>query len=113
MTLIEKLDKTLKPLGFPFYPHEYTGDVTEYGIYDDFTESGDLFCDNLPEFCVTSFRVHIYVLQNRIKKKNTVKSLLRSAGFLLGDITEQHEKETGYTHYTFEVETHDPEGGDF
>ncbi|MBQ8574824.1 MAG: hypothetical protein IJ447_02110 [Clostridia bacterium] len=112
MTLIQKLDEVLKPMGFEFFPNVYTGNGIEYGIYDNITEGGDLFCDDAPEFCVTSFRVHIYVLDDRIKKKKQLKSLLRSAGFLLGDITEQHEKETGYTHYTFEVETFDPEGGE-
>lgn len=112
MTLIQMLDEVLKPVGFTFYPGEYKGNGAEYGVYDNITESGELYCDDAPEFCVTSFRVHIFVLDNRIEKKKTVKSLLRSAGFLLGDIIEQHEKETGYTHYTFEVETFDPEGGE-
>lgn len=112
MTLIQQLDEILKPMGFDFYPGEYEGKGAEYGIYDNITENGELYGDNEPEFNVISFRVHIYVLNNRVKKKKIVKSLLRSAGFLLGEITEQKEKDTGYTHYTFEVETFGPEGGE-
>lgn len=112
MTLIEKLDEVLKPVGFTFYPGEYKGNGAEYGVYDNITDSGELYCDDVLELSVTSLRVHIFVLNDRIKKKNTVKSLLCSAGFCLGDIIEQHEKETGYTHYTFEVEFFDPEGGE-
>jgi hypothetical protein len=112
MTLIQKLDEVLSPLNMPFYPDEYEGNGIEYGIYDNFREGGDLYCDDNPDYCVTTFRVHLYVLNNRIKKKKKTKSLLRSAGFLISEIIEQKEKETGYTHYTFEVETFEYEGGE-
>ena len=103
MTIIEKLDKVLEPMGFAFYPGFYANKGEDYGVYDEITDEPDMFADDEPNVYIRSCRVHIFVKKDREKQKRKLRVLLRNADFTIGETYEQHEENTGYTHITFEV----------
>lgn len=104
MILIDELDKALAPLGLTFFNGFYEGTDIEYGVYDELKEIPALFGDNDEDITVGTGRAHIYVRTERDTKKKTLKNLLKSAGFVLGDTYEDYESDTDYTHFMVEFE---------
>ena len=102
MTLTEKLDAALAPLGIEFYRQWSPPTEGEYGVYDQITESPELYADDRPNEIVTSCNVHLFVKGERNQKKRRLRQLLLEAGFCMGDLLESYEADTGYTHFIIE-----------
>jgi len=96
MTLIQKLDRTLSELNITFYPGYYQGDGEDYGIYEGIVESPEMSADNETQITICECNVHLF-------EKRKLLKLLKSADFAVGDVYEQYETETNYTHYIAEV----------
>lgn len=103
MTLIQKLDETLSELNITFYPDYYQGNGEDYGIYEGIVESTEISADNEPQITVYQSNVHLFVKSAQSQKKKDLLRLLRAGDFSVGDVYEQFEAETNYTHYIAEV----------
>lgn len=103
MTLIQKLDETLSELNITFYPGYYQGNGEDYGIYEGIVESTEISADNEPQITVYQCNVHLFVKSAQSRKKKELLRLLRAGDFSVGDVNEQFETETNYTHYIAEV----------
>lgn len=103
MTLIQKLDRTLSELNITFYPGYYQGDGEDYGIYEGIVESPEISADNETQITICECNVHLFVKSKQSQKKRKLLKLLKSADFTIGDVYEQYEIETNYTHYIVET----------
>lgn len=103
MTLIQKLDRTLSELNITFYPGYFQGSGDDYGIYESIVESPELSADNEAQITIYKCNVHLFVKTEQSSKKKKLLTLLRSNDFTIGDIYEQYEPETNYTHYIAEI----------
>lgn len=104
MTIIQRLDTILNDMGIVFYPGYHEGDGDDYGVYEGMTDSPDIFADNQSQVTICACNVHLFVKEEKVRKKRKLLRLLRSADICVGDIYEQYEAETGYTHYIVELE---------
>ena len=104
MTLVQKLDSALAELSIPFYPGYYEGNGKDYGVYDSITDEPAVFADDDNQANVSSCNVHLFVKEDKNKKKKLLIRLLKSADFSVGTTYEIYESETGYTHYIVAVE---------
>lgn len=105
MRIAQKLDNALSEINAEFYSDFYLGEGEDYGYYDQLTDTPDGFGDDEAEFEIQSGIVHFFTKTEQNFKKEKIKKLLREAGFKLGQSYEQHESDTGYTHFSFEFET--------
>ena len=103
MTLIQKLDKTLSELNITFYPGYYQGNGEDYGIYEGIVESPEISADNETQITICECNIHLFVKSKQSQKKRKLLKLLKSADFTVGDVYEQYETETNYTHYIVET----------
>lgn len=103
MTLIQKLDRTLSELNTTFYPGYYQGNGEDYGIYEGIVESPEMSADNETQITICECNVHLFAKSKQSQKKRKLLKLLKNADFTVGDVYEQYEAETNYTHYIAEV----------
>lgn len=103
MTLIQKLDRTLSELNIMFYPGYCQGNGEDYGIYEGIVESPEISADNEAQITICECNVHLFVKSKQSQKKRKLLKLLKNADFTVGDVYEQYEAETNYTHYIAEV----------
>ena len=103
MTLIQKLDRTLSELNITFYPGYYQGNGEDYGIYEGIVESPEISADNEAQITICECNVHLFVKSKQSQKKRKLLKLLKNADFTVGDVYEQYETETNYTHYIVET----------
>lgn len=104
MTLVQKLDSALAELSIPFYPGYYKGDGKDYGVYDSIADEPAVFADDDNQFTVSSCNIHLFVKEDKNKKKKQLIQLLKRAEFNISTLYELYESETGYTHYIVAVE---------
>lgn len=105
MNISDKLDNALQSFPAPFYRDFYVGEGEDYGYYDQMTDTPDGFGDDFPEIEIQSAYVHFFTKTGQKAKHKTIKNLLWRAGLRIKSSYEQHELDTGYTHFTYEVET--------
>lgn len=103
MTLIQKLDRTLSELNITFYPCYYQGNGEDYGVYEGIVESPEMSADNETQITICECNVHLFVKSKQSQKKRKLLKLLKNADFTVGDVYEQYEAETNYTHYIAEI----------
>ena len=106
MNILSELKDVLSSLGIPIETGVFSDTPPdEYLVLTPMTDGLDYFADNLPEYEVSEVRISIFTKSNYIQRKSQITKLLLRSDF---SITWRwyigHEDDTGYHHYTIDVE---------
>lgn len=106
MNILSELKDVLSSLGIPIETGVFSDTPPdEYLVLTPMTDGLDYFADNLPEYEVSEVRISIFTKSNYIQRKSQItKLLLRSDFSITGRWYIGHEDDTGYHHYTIDVE---------
>lgn len=100
---VNSLIKTaLASLNLPIEADKYTGAVTEYIVFNYVSESPGVYADDADIEDETTVRINYYVKGNPHAKKETIRQLMRNAGFEISDTLIMYEEDTNYNHVIIE-----------
>lgn len=94
---------SLSSLGLDVVPNKYDGSAEEYITFNYADERPILHADDEEQADETIVHVHYFTKTDPQPIKKTIRTLLKSAGFLISSTSELYEDDTGYTHIIVEV----------
>lgn len=108
MSILQDIVAALQPVGVPIETGAFTGTAPdEYVVIVPMTDSFEVFADDAPLFETQEARLSIYTKGNYQQLKNRIVLALISADFTItGRQYIEFEGETGFYHYSIDVEKH-------
>lgn len=106
MSILEELNTLIDGLSIPVETGVFSKDPPEtYVVLTPLNDEYGLFANNTPQMDIQQVRLSLYSRGNYLSAKNTLSSALLDAEFT---ITERRyigrEDDTGYHHYSIDVE---------
>ena len=113
MSILSELKEILSSLEIPIETGVFSDTPPdEYLVLTPITDELNYFADDFPQYEVSEVRISLFTKSNYIRRKNQITNLLLESDFI---ITERryigHEDDTGYHHYTIDVEKCYENGG--
>jgi hypothetical protein len=105
MSILSDIKTTLASTSLPIETGIYTGNSLNYIVLTPLGERNDDIADDTDLTETEEADVNLYYVGNYIATKNSIKTLLKSAGFFISDSQYiEHDPETKQHHYCFTVE---------
>ena len=106
MSILEELNSLIDGLSIPVETGVFSKDPPEtYVVLTPLNDEYGLFADNRPQMDIQQVRISLYSRGNYLSLKNTLAAALLDSEFT---ITERRyigrEDDTGYHHYSIDVE---------
>lgn len=100
MTTNETIESALASLGVPVKPNKYTGDKTDFIVYNYLDDRPISNADDTDEYYEQQVRINRYTQKTGDMEplKKAIRRLMRAAGFSIMSTGELSEDTTGYTH---------------
>lgn len=113
MSILSELKEILSSLEIPIETGVFSNTPpSEYLVLTPITDDLDCFADNLPEYEISEVRISLFTKSNYVERKNQITELLLRFDFTItGRWYIGHEDDTGYHHYTIDVERQYKLGG--
>jgi hypothetical protein len=105
MSLLSELTTLLHGLGVPVETGVFKGKAPhEYVVVTPFSDTFELFADNLPNAEVKDARLSLFSKGNYLDSRDKIVRALLEAGFTITDrLYVDHEDDTEYHHYAIDV----------
>ena len=106
MNINKKIIDTLSPLGLPVKENLYTGNETQWIVFNYADDRGDAYANDAPAVEVATMHIHLYAPLdfNYQNLKKQIRSLLFEAGFSYATVSTEIETDTRLRHLIFECE---------
>lgn len=98
MNLNQKVIAALSSLSIDIVANVYNGTSTEYIVFDYSDERPSNWADDEALEDETYLRVHYFTKTNPKTKKDTIRTLMKNAGFIVVSTDELYEDDTSYNH---------------
>lgn len=106
MSILSELTKLLSKIHIPVETGVFSDTAPqEYVVLTPLSDVLDVYADNQPNFEIQSARLSIFSQKNYLGLKNKItKALIKSEFTITGRFYVGHEDDTGYHHYSIDVE---------